>query len=76
MSAAPISPTCSQSNPITHVAFEWNASGELARVDVTPLPYEGDTTRITIVENGWPMDAKGVRRALQQTPSWTDFIWA
>jgi uncharacterized protein YndB with AHSA1/START domain len=69
-----ISPKVLAVEPETHIAFEWDASGDSARVDITLTPYEGDTTRVVIVEDGWPMDAKGIKRALQQTQGWTDFI--
>ena len=69
-----ISPKVLAVEPETHIAFEWDASGERARVDITLSPDEGDTARIVIVEDGWRMNAKGVECALQQTQGWTDFI--
>jgi len=57
-----------------HIAFVWDASGERARVDIRLEPQDAHSTRITIAEDGWPMDEAGVQRALGQTQGWTDFI--
>lgn len=57
-----------------HIAFEWSASGQAARVDIDLQPAAGNSTLVTIVESGWPMDKQGVERALRQTQGWTDFL--
>jgi uncharacterized protein YndB with AHSA1/START domain len=57
-----------------HIAFAWDASGETARVDIWIEPYDEQSTRLTITEDGWSMDGVGVKRALGQTQGWTDFI--
>jgi uncharacterized protein YndB with AHSA1/START domain len=57
-----------------HIAFLWNASGVEARVDIELEPYDAGSTRIAIVEDGWPLDQEGVQLALQQTAGWTDFV--
>lgn len=57
-----------------HIAFAWNASGGTARVDIRLEPYDAQSTRITVTEDGWSMDEAGVERALGQTQGWTDFI--
>jgi uncharacterized protein YndB with AHSA1/START domain len=57
-----------------HIAFEWSASGQPARVDIDLQPYDGNSTLVTIIESDWPMDQQGVERALRQTQGWTDFL--
>lgn len=61
-------------DPERRIVFDWTASGVEARVSMRFEGADGDTTRISIREAGWPMDGEGVQRALQQTRGWVDFL--
>ena len=56
------------------IVFIWNASGQKARVEIELAPYDERSTKIHIVESGFPMTEDGVERALEQAKGWTDFI--
>jgi uncharacterized protein YndB with AHSA1/START domain len=56
------------------ITFDWNASGVNARVTITLSSVGPNTTLVTINESGWPMDPEGVKRALEQTAGWMDFL--
>ena len=56
------------------IVFDWTASGVKARVTVGLEQRGNNATLVTIKEAGWPMDATGVQRALEQTAGWTDFL--
>jgi uncharacterized protein YndB with AHSA1/START domain len=56
------------------ITFDWTASGVKARVTITLNAVASDTTLVTINETGWPMDPEGVKRGLEQTAGWTDFL--
>lgn len=55
------------------IVFDWQASGVTARVTIT-LTADAGATKLAIVEGSWPLTADGVKRALQQTQGWTDFL--
>ena len=63
-----------QVEPDHRIDFEWSASGVRAHVTILLEPAGANTTIVSIREAGWPMDAQGVRRALEQTHGWTDFL--
>ncbi|MGH9939846.1 MAG: SRPBCC domain-containing protein, partial [Blastocatellia bacterium] len=56
------------------IVFDWTASGVRARVTIALKAGDSNTTLVAINETGWPMDRKGVQRALGQTQGWTDFL--
>jgi len=56
------------------ISFEWAASGETALVNIRLTAIDEQTTSIEITEDGWLMEAAGVKKALGQTQGWTDFI--
>lgn len=60
--------------PDRRIAFEWSAGGQTAAVEIELQPADGNSTLVTIVESGWPMDEQGVKRALGQTQGWTNFL--
>jgi len=56
------------------ISLEWAASGETALVTIRLTAIDEQTTSIEITEDGWTMDAAGIKKALGQTKGWTDFI--
>jgi uncharacterized protein YndB with AHSA1/START domain len=66
--------TISEINFNEHIKFKWHASGEKTSVDIYLRQLTLLTTEITIEEYGWPLDKQGVKKAMQQTQGWTDFI--
>ena len=56
------------------ITFDWEASGQQARVSIALKSEEAAKTKITITEDSYEADAPGIEKALQQTEGWTDFI--
>jgi len=63
-----------QVEPDHQIDFEWAASGVKAHVTIVLEAAGASTTIVSIHEAGWPLDPQGVRRALEQTRGWTDFL--
>ena len=56
------------------ISFQWEASGQPANVDIMLTSVSNTQTNIAITEAIFKNDEIGVKRALQQTQGWTDFI--
>lgn len=56
------------------ISFEWSASGAPGRVSMSFQDRGPDRTLVEVVEDGFALTEDGVRRALQQTAGWTDFL--
>ena len=56
------------------VSFLWSASGAEARV-VIQLERDGaDATIVKVFESGWPPDAQGTARCMQQMQGWMHML--
>ena len=56
------------------ITFNWEASGEKARVSISLNSETAHKTNITITEDSFKSNEEGITKALQQTQGWTDFI--
>jgi len=56
------------------IIFDWAASGVRTRVTIGLKPSADDGTLVAVNEAAWPMNEEGVKRALDQTQGWTDFL--
>lgn len=61
-------------DPDRTVSFDWSASGSDARVEFSIEPDGEDATVVRVTETGWPLDATGVSRCLQQMQGWTHML--
>ncbi len=57
-----------------HISFEWTASGKKTIVDIAIKPIDEEKTNIEVSESGFEMKKKDIKKAIQQTQGWTDFI--
>ena len=57
-----------------YLSFEWSASGTHTTVEINLDAKDENQTIIEIMESSFEMNAAGVKKALQQTQGWTDFI--
>ncbi|MCF4102527.1 SRPBCC domain-containing protein [Gillisia sp. M10.2A] len=57
-----------------HISFEWEASGKRSSVQISIDKKEEQLTQITITESPFSLIESDVKKALQQTQGWTDFI--
>lgn len=55
------------------VSFLWPASGVETCV-VIELQPSGDATTVKVTENGWPPDAEGIGRCLEQMQGWMHML--
>jgi uncharacterized protein YndB with AHSA1/START domain len=59
-----------------HIVFEWApAGGDATFVELTLEAVDDHKTLIKALERGWPMDSKGVERAVGQTAGWTHMFF-
>jgi uncharacterized protein YndB with AHSA1/START domain len=56
------------------ISFLWTATGVETRVEMKLEPVGSNTTLVSIVENGWPKDDKGIARLVEQTHGWVHFL--
>ena len=56
------------------ISLEWSGSGIKAMIDIQLASPKENKTSIEITEKSFAFDEAGVKRALQQTQGWTDFI--
>lgn len=56
------------------IEFEWDVQGKMVLVSMVFKEKEGNKTHLTIMENGFELTDKDVKRMLDQTQGWTDFI--
>ena len=66
--------TVHEVNSPHRIVFEWAASGAPGTVEMTFTEHGPDRTQVDVTESGFALTAAGVRRALQQTAGWTDFL--
>jgi uncharacterized protein YndB with AHSA1/START domain len=59
--------------PNEHIRFEWSASGHSAVVNMYFTAKE-DSTKIRITEGLFENSEEGIKKTMQQTQGWTDFI--
>jgi uncharacterized protein YndB with AHSA1/START domain len=57
-----------------HISFLWITSGVEALVNINLEPVNRNTTLVTITENGWDKDDKGIARLVEQTHGWVHFL--
>ena len=57
-----------------HITFEWEASEKRTTVHISLEEKDNLQTRITITESPFNLEESEVKKALQQTQGWTDFI--
>ncbi|MGI9516968.1 MAG: SRPBCC domain-containing protein, partial [Pirellulaceae bacterium] len=56
------------------VGFNWRASGVETRVVIEINGETDKTTAIQVTESGWPRDAEGTERCLQQMQGWVHML--
>ncbi|WP_010227817.1 SRPBCC domain-containing protein [Gillisia marina] len=56
------------------IIFDWEASGNKARVSMSFSSEEENKTKLVITEDFFETNEEGIAKALQQTQGWTDFI--
>jgi uncharacterized protein YndB with AHSA1/START domain len=61
-------------DPVRRVCFSWSASNTEASVEFTLKPDGEDATVVRVTETGWPTDAEGMARCLQQTQGWVNML--
>ena len=55
------------------ITFDWEASGNKARVSMSFSSEGENKTKLVITEDSFEANEKGIAKALQQTQGWTDF---
>ncbi|RMA58531.1 SRPBCC domain-containing protein [Ulvibacter antarcticus] len=56
------------------ISFEWSATGEIALVEIRLSSDTANVTTIDITEKPYQTKEEEIKKALQQTQGWTDFI--
>ncbi len=56
------------------ITFDWEASGDKARVSMSFSSENENKTKLVITEDSFKTNEEGIAKALQQTQGWTDFI--
>ena len=56
------------------IMFNWEASGTKAKVTILFSSEEKNKTKIEITEDSFEASEDGIKKAMQQTQGWTDFI--
>lgn len=56
------------------ISFLWSASGVEALVTITLEAIESNATLVKVSESGWPTDAQGIARCIQQTQGWMHML--
>jgi uncharacterized protein YndB with AHSA1/START domain len=56
------------------ISFLWSASGVETNVEIKLKPLDATTTLITVCEDGWESDEKGIKRYGQQIHGWVDMV--
>lgn len=56
------------------LAFSWEASGYKKDVSIKISPLDDQTTEIQIIEQPFENHIDDIKRVIQQTQGWTDFI--
>jgi uncharacterized protein YndB with AHSA1/START domain len=60
--------------PDRHISFLWTASGADSLVELRLEPAGDDATVVWVSESGWPPDAEGITRCIEQTAGWVHFL--
>lgn len=56
------------------VTFLWSASGVETLVSIRLEPDGMDATKVKVSSDGWPADAQGIARCLEETGGWMHFL--
>ncbi len=63
-----------QTEPDRSISFSWAASGIEAQVDFRLEPDGPGATIVRVSEAGWPADAQGIARCVEQTQGWMHML--
>ncbi len=56
------------------VRFLWSASGIETNVELKIEKPQENMTKVDVVETGWPSDAEGIARLVEQTQGWVHML--
>ena len=56
------------------ISFLWSASGVETRVELKLERIDDQTTKVEVVEIGWPPDPEGIARLAEQTQGWVHML--
>lgn len=56
------------------VSFLWSAAEVATRVTMELNRDDADATTVKVSESGWPLDAAGTERCMQQTQGWMHML--
>ena len=60
--------------PNKSIVFNWEGNLIQTRVEIIFNVLEANKTEVTITEQSFNKDAEGIKKAMQQTQGWTDFL--
>ncbi|MFH1843639.1 MAG: SRPBCC family protein [bacterium] len=60
--------------PDRTIIFLWSGSGMEARVELHLEPTGSGGTNVKVTEAGWPLDAQGTARCLEQMQGWVHML--
>jgi uncharacterized protein YndB with AHSA1/START domain len=56
------------------LCFIWGAAGKESSVTIELRPDGAGATIVSVRESGWPADAKGIERCLEQSKGWVHVL--
>jgi len=56
------------------ITFDWEASGNKSQVSMSFSSEGENKTKVVITEDSFESDDEGIKKVMQQTQGWTDFL--